>query len=330
MKRIIVFSLFFFSLSAFVGPEDCAFIKKVFIWGHQGDTHTHAWIHHGYYRAFKSLGFKVHWVKDQPYEDIDFSNSLFLVHGLQDKHVPVRKDCRYILHNSTSSKFRELIDEGNAIILQVYTHDCLDRDVVSMGDLTYFDFNGKVVYMPWATDLLPHEINEIKQQMRKRSFKKERVVHYVGSVGYSPDNPAFSNVENVRAFMRGCAEEGIGFEIHKHIPMEENLSFVQKSYMAPAIQSPWQCKQGYIPCRIFKNISYGQMGITNSKTVFDLFDGKLIYHDDAYQLAKAALKRMPLVTQEEVFALMDVVRDKHTYINRIDTLFTFLQCFKPL
>lgn len=93
--------------------------------------------------------------------------------------------------------------------------------------------------------------------------------------------------------------------------------------MAPAIQGEWQCRQGYIPCRIFKNISYGQFGITNSKTVFDLFGGNIIYNTDTYQLFMDAEEYIRNATIEDLYKQMDFVRDNHTYISRINCLLTF-------
>ena len=95
--------------------------------------------------------------------------------------------------------------------------------------------------------------------------------------------------------------------------------------MAPAIQGAWQCVNGYIPCRIFKNISYGQWGITNNRVVYDLFKGKVIYNSDTYQLfydAKHYIDNAPI---SELYELMDFVKNNHTYINRIETLLNFME-----
>jgi len=94
--------------------------------------------------------------------------------------------------------------------------------------------------------------------------------------------------------------------------------------LAPAIQGAWQCKVGYIPCRIFKNISYGAIGITNSKAVYDLFGGKIVYNEDTYQLCYDALDTIKNMDINELYELMDFVKEKHTYINRINYLLWFL------
>jgi hypothetical protein len=324
-KKAISITLILVFTSTLISAE----IDKVVVWGHLNPGHTHHWIHYAYNRTFKHMGYKTHWLPDEKNKSFDFSNTLFFVSGLEHKNIPLRKDCRYILHNCQMNKYKSLFEQGNCIILQVYTHDVLERNVLEIDDLTYLDFERKVVYMPWATDLLPHEINEIKKQLQKNPPKKERSVHYVGSVGHDP-NPEFSNVEPITRFSQRCNELGINFNIHRRIPMEENIKLVQQSIIAPAIQSPWQCRKGYIPCRILKNISYGQMPATNSETVYTLLKEKVIYNSDTSTLVDDALKRASNLTQEELFELMDLVRDKHTYINRIKVLLNFLDTFKPL
>ena len=139
------------------------------------------------------------------------------------------------------------------------------------------------------------------------------------------DGKPFDNNNEINGFRRAALEAGVGFERVADIDMKQNIGLIQRSYLAPAIQGPWQVKVGYIPCRIFKNISYGQLGVTNSETVSKLFKNKIVYNPDCYRLFFDAQVRAALITQEEMFELMDFVRDKHTYINRIEHLLQFLK-----
>ena len=36
-------------------------IKKVVIWGHKLYSHTHSFIHSGFFKAFKHLGYDTYW-----------------------------------------------------------------------------------------------------------------------------------------------------------------------------------------------------------------------------------------------------------------------------
>lgn len=305
--------------------------KKVIIWGHKLHSHSHSYVHYGFYKAFSSLGYDVYWFDDNDiFEDIDFSSSLFITEGQVDKQIPLRPDCRYVLHNCYSEKYNELIDNGNAIILQVYTHDCLHRNVSKVDDYIYIEKELNCIYMPWATDLLPDEIENVKKKMRARTNPKEPVACFIGFVG----GGEYGNINNIIPFQRACEEARITFVAvglytnGQHVSIEDNISSVFNSLMAPAIQGDWQVQKGYIPCRIFKNISYGALGITNSKTVWELFNKKIVYNADNYRLFFDACARISTITLEEQFELMDFVKEKHTYLNRVEHLLQFLQMVK--
>ena len=176
--------------------------------------------------------------------------------------------------------------------------------------------------MPWATDLLPHEIDVMKKKIATKKAKRP-VATFVGTVSRG----SYGNQDEVNAFQRACRENGIQFEhggVNKR-SMEENIELMQTAQLAPSLQGPWQCKQGYIPCRIFKNISYGAMPITNAKTVYELFDKKIIYHPNSYKLGLKSIKRLKTWTLEDQYAWMDLVKEKHTYLNRIESLFQFFE-----
>ena len=72
---------------------------KIVIWGHPLGTHTHSQSNHGYYRAFKALGHDVHWFPDEePPEDFDFSNTIFIGEGDSGaKHIPINDTSTYFM-----------------------------------------------------------------------------------------------------------------------------------------------------------------------------------------------------------------------------------------
>ena len=109
------------------------------------------------------------------------------------------------------------------------------------------------------------------------------------------------------------------------------MELIQESIIAPALQSEWQIENKYIPCRIFKNISYGKMGITNSKAVNELFDNKLIYSTNIEELVKQGLEFEKNKERfDKIKELMIEVRDNHTYINRINFILDFIKEFKNI
>ena len=291
---------------------------KVIIWGCKLHSHTHSYIHWAFYRAFKHMGYDTYWLDNNDTISFNFANSLFITWGGSEQKIPLRDDCFYILHNCRLPKYKELYEKGRCITLQVYTHDLLSREVEKLDDYIYYSVKDQILYMPWATDLLPHEIDEIKKQIPKK--KKSNGIAWIGTIW----SGIFGNTPQLDSFKKACRENKINFRHITRCSMEQNIEHIQSSYMAPAIQGKWQCDKGYIPCRIFKNISYGQFGITNSKTVYDLFKGKIVYNSDTYQLFYDAQKKLQNLDINELYELMDFVKTKHTYINRIKDLLDLL------
>lgn len=321
MRKQFFLKYLFFCMIFFpdIIGKNHTFFSKVIIWGHPLHSHTHSYIHAAFYRAFKHLGYEIYWVKDlDELSTIDLHNTLFITEGQVDADMPKRHDCYYILHNWNPDNYQDLFYDNRCILLQVYTHDCLPYVTEKIDDYIYSNSKEKMIFMPWATDLLPDEIDIIKNNC---PMKKDNSITWVGSIG----GGRFGNENELVGFKKACEENNIAFNHRVNISEEEGINLIKSSCMAPAIVGTYQLEKGYIPCRIFKNISYGQWGITNSKTVYDLFKGKIIYNSDTYQLFYDAKEYIENASMEELYELMDFVKDKHTYINRIETLLAFME-----
>lgn len=292
---------------------------KVVLWGHKLHSHTHSYIHNAFYIAFKHLGYDTYWFDDK--DDVsgfDFSNTFFITEGQVDKNIPIRNDCTYCLHNTYSTKYNDL-NPKNFFNLQVYSRNVdFIPNLIKVDNCIFYDVPGRCVYMPWATDLLPDEIEANK---KKLLVEPRNYCIWIGTIG----DGLFGNIHELTPFFTACKENNIKIITRLQISVEESMNLTMNSCMAPAIVGTWQSKAKYIPCRIFKNISYGKMGITNSEAVYDLFEHKIVYNPDTYQLFFDAKKRLETMTVAELHEQMDFVKNKHTYINRIQTLFDFAE-----
>lgn len=270
------------------------------------------------------MGYRTLWLDNESdLRGVDFSNTLFLTEGQVDGRIPLRNDCYYILHNCSASKY-SAISTQNQIKIQVYTDDILlVPDAIKMDTCIYYHLSDQCLYMPWATDLLPSEIDKVKEGIQDVSM--ENCVYWIGTVGEGE----FGNLNELTPFIQACEESGIKFVQQTHVSVELNKQLTQKSYIAPTIVGRWQSQKGYIPCRVFKNISYGKMGVTNSKRVYELFEGKIVFNSDTYQLFFDAEQAMESMTLNQLYELMDLVKEKHTYINRIHTMLDFFELINP-
>lgn len=289
---------------------------KVVIWGHQLHTHTHSYIHAAFVKAFKHLELNVFWHDDDMIiENFDYKNTLFITEGQVDKNIPIRDDCFYVLHNCNGGKYKHIFDRKMAIALQVYTNDVLNHGAEKINECQYFDVKGQIIYQTWGSDLLPEEIERNKINIGNQVNDE---INWVGSIGLGE----FGNTSKLNPFIRAASENNIKFNHLTGLSNADNEIKIKSSYMAPTITGEWQTNKGYVPCRIFKNISYGKLGITNSKKTNELFHENLIYNDDTYKLFYDAKERLSQAPFKDLILLMDDVKDNHTYLNRIQSILT--------
>jgi len=288
--------------------------KTVIVWGHKLFSHTHSYVHEGFVRAFRFLGYEVHWVdNDDDVSGLDLKGALFLTEGQVDGRLPIRRDCKYVLHNCDLARYGPVL--GSCLQIQVYCQTTArSRMFDRVGPASYY--SDGVLYQPWATDLLPHEIC-----LDWAGRAREPASHWIGTIG----DGRFGNVHELEGFQQACQEHRVAFVHRASVSRETHIALIQRSCLAPAITGTWQLAEGYVPCRIFKNISYGQLGLTNSAAVNDMFDGRLVVNPDTRQLfvdGEEALHAPGAVAR--VRDLMRTVRDTHTFVDRIAAILKVL------
>ena len=328
-------------------------IKKVIIWGFPLHSHTHSYIHGGWFKAFISLGYETYWFHDKDFPiQFDYNNCLFITEGYADDNIPIVNTSTYFVHICRNPekylhKVKRLIEIRYLVdhIKDVNYNYVLNKEKCEkISDATYYEKlinNGGIakhhtnpikmeyecIYTCWATDLLPEEIKE-----ENIYSKRDNCIYWCGS--YSAGN----NPE-LRKFVIESEKNGVPVKFNN--PWQNPLSydlvqqFTIKSKLSPDIRcsgDPNKIAQGetgtchksigYIPCRILKAISYGHLGITNSKQVYELLDKKVIYNPNESQLFYDAIKECD--NYELIKAQMKIVKERHTYINRINDLLKVL------
>jgi len=309
------------------------FIKKIVIWGHKLHTHTHSYIHNGFYIAFKHLGYDTYWYDDDDdVSTVDFSCSLFITEHQVNKKIPCRNDCIYISHYVDPGDYPGVPSE-NIIILKNSPRDFneCDKDKgyvyqpLNYGTPhEYFSLceNYKCLYMYWATDLLPEEIDENIKNLPKISTSNQ--INFIGSM-----TSVWHQFYSIcRFYQIPFYPYGATFNANSHAnkSIQDNVQLIQSSLISPALQDENQIKLNYIPCRIFKNISYGKMGMTNNAFVHELFGERILFHTDIHELFKMGIQFEQRPDKNVIIkSLMEYVRDNHTYLNRIHTIEHFLR-----
>ena len=142
---------------------------KIVIWGHKLHSHTHSYIHYGYWRAADYLGHEVYWYDDKDaVHDVDFSNSIFITEHQVCKNIPLRKDCKYFIHNSDEPFKYERRQKYAGYKVYNFVHDSKHwhygdsyvwPSVENIGG-SFYEHPTRTIVTKWATDLLPLEIDK--------------------------------------------------------------------------------------------------------------------------------------------------------------------------
>lgn len=302
--------------------------KKIIIWGYPHyDTLNH--VFESMYAAIKHLGYEVYYFNNKTYlSNFDYENSIFITEGKACQNMPILKSCTYLIHY-LHEPLKYLGNVGKLIDLR-YLCDGLNDpgytwkfdsslcEKLDSGVYYEKDSNYDKVYMAWATNLLPHEIN-IEDSRNRREMK----FNFVGSVSASHE---YGQSDELSRFVNECVKNGIEYKHYNpwHNPQTElsMKKLVQESYLAPDFRGPKHKAIGIKPCRIFKNISLGQLGLTNSIKVHEFLEGATLYTEneaDLFYLGKENKENFSLIEEQ-----MNLIKTKHTYINRMENLIKLL------
>lgn len=313
--------------------------NKIIIWGYPLYSHTHSYIHEAFYRAFKHMGYDAYWFHDGDFPvDFDFENCIFWTEGFADLNIPLNKTSTYFVHVCPSPK--KYTDFGVKKFIDVrynhlwhkdhvyeYTLDKSKAEKIGPGcyyekkksesvrvkndyhDYEITDYDK--LYITWATNLLPHEFN-----LDDVNHTRENVIHFCGNI--SPSGRC-ENASAFNPFIQESIKSGIPFMVNdpfsNPLSNDEVIERTKRSILGVDVRGPEHVKNGYVPCRVFKSISWGHLGMTNSAEVYSELEGNCILDKDTASLFHSAMdKRSDL---DFIRNSMLYVKENHTYVNRI-------------
>jgi hypothetical protein len=326
--------------------------RQVIVWGFPLHSHTHSYIHGAWVKTFKWLGVSVHWFHDKGFPDpatFDYSNSCFITEGWAEDKIPVRADCTYFVHIAKNPA--KYLDVGARLIeirynvkeIHDFNYDYVlpisakalspqtlyevvpnDAAVASRRGRPVHEKPYEAVYMYWATDLLPHEFNYDDAAIERNN----KVVYYLGSV--TQPHPVYD-------FIRVAQKAGVRVMVNnpwsRPLSYDDNIKLMKTSYCAPDFRTRGQADKarefgqmngtnhldiGYIPCRVFKAISYGQTGITNSPRVKEILGEFVEYAATPEDVLPIVESRKEDVAWRQ--SCMRHVAENHTFLQRVRDL----------
>jgi hypothetical protein len=319
-------------------------ITDLVVWGLKTSTHTHRYIHKAVFHSFQKIAelgnISAHWVDDKPIgkmKDVTIGKRPLIFcspHYDCARHVPNEgiPQAVFIAHADSSICYdtkRPIVDLTRYALQHRAVYWKTFREIPPVGAgfeavdrprLVFFNATERRITMPWATDLLPDEIDQIKDVVVAKHKSKElfpgKKVLFVGSVWKR-------NKETIKSFSKACKSFRLDFRVERIEDTEKLITETNSSFMAPAVQGEGHMESNmkfYVPCRIMKNISYGALGVTNNPGVNELFGGQLMCSNDLQNLVAEYVRYVTEWNSEKLDAMLSMmtqVQEHHTYFNRM-------------
>jgi len=292
--------------------------NKVVIWGHPPDTHTHSYIHLGFAKAFSYLDYDVVWCADDPDYVDEVKDCIVLTENSCRNYLPIEESSQYFIHNLADDYEKH---EGDNIHNLLVYHEGYNWGVdwQCIDDWSWYDKDTKTVVIMWATDLLP---DEVKEKIPVPYDASRTDINYVGSLsnGYFHKFSAVVNSHGKRFIASG----GYSPTSRGFIDNKTSVSLVKDSYLNFDLRPECHLNNGYIPCRIFKNMSYGCWTGTNSEKILKFFEGRITACSDLDELYLKTEEDSKKATKNVLLDNQYYIRKHHTYVNRVNSLLSVL------
>lgn len=296
--------------SYFKGVDPTKYDKYV-LWGlktNRRDTFRHIMRH--FYETMLAIGLDVVWVDDAPENAKEItSNTLVFAPNMAAKYLPIVDGAYYCLHNfhTVEKDYHNLIPADHNIRLTVYTDDA-KKTGQKWNDYTYYDPKRRELSQAWGTNLLP-------DQFMEPTFFKHRILFWVGSIWNDENN--HGNLEEIAKLRYVLKKHKIIFKQLINVPDWVNVWAVRHSRIAPAIGGGIQVQVNLMPCRFFKNISYGQLGMSNIQKFSEILGDKAVYEGSIDATIQKALNMKPDEYKSLVREQQKIIAADHTYVSKI-------------
>ena len=297
--------------------------RKVVIWGLRRQWHSHRFIHQGFFETFKYLGIPVVWTDFASDPGIIEAGDFVITSNACGRGArgnplaPLKDGAYYCFHGFAHSGYdgndrrpRHEIDRKYSLNLEVF----LNKATASSDQwdtVTYFDKTSKTLHQPWGTNLL-------EERFRAPVISRSPFVFWVGAIWNNDLNQGnIAEIDQLRSALR---QRSLRFVHLKFIPDWVSIAAIRASRVAPAIAGRWQVEHNYLPCRMFKNISYGQLGVSNVPKFSELYHDCTIPGGSVAELVDRALSLPRKYVIELVEAQQKITR-QHTYVQKIRNIF---------
>ena len=252
---------------------------NIVFWGLKNSHISHKFIFKSYCEVLDRLGVSYHWVDDEAPDRGCGANDLVFIYGGARNLDRAIADDPYIIdfhvlnapstNEAISEDVRERIINSPKRMSDIEHHAVTAEDGERLDALSHFCPKRRLLAQPWGTDLHPDNF-----MPAARNFCSTDVV-FNGSVWKS----RWGNLEEIIALRDACEDHGLDLHELNNAKGLQNTYLIWGSRFAPTIAGRGQAAAGYLACRFFKNISYGQYCFSNVPLARELLENHVVMAD---------------------------------------------------
>lgn len=280
-------------------------------WGFRSSLDSMRHIFRHFIRVLEVLGRETLWIEDDEanLELLRRGDLVFAV-DVEGKALRAVPRVDYVLHNFDAGHPVWVgLHDWHFLRLQTYTTDA-EQYGVAWGPVRRYDKEARTLFQPWGTDLLVEEFMEpvFNGDAREAAF--------VGAVW---DDGGLGNVAAIGELTDALASHDLGLRYLTQVSDEENVEAVRSARLAPAVAGRWQCERNYLPCRVFKSVSYGALALTNVPKFREILAGCHLQAEGIADLVDEALALSESDYLELVAAQQQMVAN-YTYRESLEAI----------
>lgn len=288
------------------------------MWGLKSVIDSYKFIQKSFYGNARLLGYESIWVDDLETNQsvVNRGDIVFAVDRAQ-KHLPIRSDVKYVLHNISG---KELRLEENYINIQVFRKDSLGANLGI--PWVQWDHSSRTLFQPWGIPTPP-------KLWKTPSFPQKKREYWMGSIWNDGENRG--NSEFMKKYIEVLTNHGIEFH-RKGTPTRfqpngiseaRGQNLVNKSIIGAAVVGEWQKENLYVPCRLLKNIASGVPPSSNGDFSLVFGDVGGIFEPNPEILITRVLS-LTRKQREEIVLNSQAKILPYTYTANMSRIFNFL------
>lgn len=297
-------------------------VKRIVIWGLRTVFNdSYRFVQGGFYLTLQKLGIPVIWLDDSPPSVSELMpGDLIFAANRAIQYMPLMPQVKYCLHNPDSRYF-EGLDKTQFMRLQVLTQERFASEKQKSEGVNplllgaaNFEAKDNILYQSWGAPLLA---GEFYKPMRLEYKKSE---YFVGTIWENELGQGNSKV--IPVYKAQLQKRGIQFLHVQGAPERINPMYVRHAAVGASIVGNWQREVGYTPCRLFKAVSFGRVGLINSTSMASAYPWA-ICNENIPELVDYALSLTPR-QNEELVAYQQSFVAKETYESKIHNILQVL------